>query len=250
MNQILLALVGVVFSSSVVAADSDPKTLAPAISQNWTGVYVGVNAGAAQGGQSDVTTTETLNNKFLNRKQYGSISPSGGFGGIQTGYNWQHNNFVLGVEGDIQGGGISDSTSGRAAIGGGTFYNLATSSKLNWFGTARLRAGYAVGNFLVYATGGLAVGSTEYQQNFTDNVQYSALYSEKKTRTGYVLGAGVEYAVSKNLSVKLEYQYIDLGRANVDAPESGPVPGYVLHTEFRPNFQIARLGVNWKFTGK
>jgi len=242
MKNIVIALVGLGLSSFVVAAD-----LAPATSRDWTGFYAGLNGGMAQGSQTDVTTSETLNNKFLNRNRYGSISPSGAFGGIQTGYNWQHNNFLLGMEGDIQGGGISDSTSSRAAIGGGTFYNLTTSGNLNWFGTVRLRAGYAVDNFLVYATGGMAVGSTEYQQNFTDNVQFSARYSEKKTRTGYALGAGIEYAMTKNFSVKLEYQYIDLGRANVDAPESGPVPGYVLHTEFRPSFQIARLGVNWKF---
>ncbi|MFJ7565479.1 outer membrane protein [Herminiimonas sp. NPDC097707] len=249
MKQILITLVSVVFSASVVAADSDSLTqrpVAPVAMANWAGVYIGVNGGMAQSTGRDVTTTETLNNKFLNRNQYGNLSSDVGFGGVQVGYNWQRNNFVLGVEGDIQSG-MSDSTLGRAAIGGGTFYDLATSSKIKWFGTARLRTGYTFNKSLVYVTGGMAVGDTEYTQNFSDNVDYSANFSKSKTRIGYVLGAGMEHAMTKNSSIKLEYQYLDFGRVNLDVPESGPVSGYVLHTGLRSNFQIVRLGVNWKY---
>ncbi len=75
----------------------------------------------------------------------GPLSPSGGFGGGQIGYNWQglfgYSPWVLGVEADFQGSGISDS------IGYGGDY-LQTS--LNWFGTVRGRVGYSFGPALLY----------------------------------------------------------------------------------------------------
>lgn len=249
MKQILIPLVSVVFSSSVFAANSDSTTeqpTAPVITSDWSGTYFGVSGGMAQTISRDVTTTETVGTKFLNRNAYGSLSSGSGFGGVQAGYNWQRNNLVWGIEGDIQSG-VSDSTSGRAHIGGGTLYDLATSSKIKWFGTARLRTGYAFNKSLVYATGGVAIGDTEYRQIFSDNVDYSANFTKSKTRVGYVLGAGIEHAMSKTSSIKLEYQYLDLGRVNLHAPESGPVPGYALHTGLRANFQTVRVGVNWKY---
>lgn len=104
----------------------------------WTGFYIGVNGG--YGG--------TAND--------GPLSPSGGFGGGQIGYNWQglfgYSPWVLGIEADFQGSGISDS------IGYAGDY-LQTS--LNWFGTVRGRVGYSFGPALLYATGGFAYGEVE-----------------------------------------------------------------------------------------
>src|SRR5215475_6180515 len=87
----------------------------------WNGLYGGINGG---GGEST---------------NGGDLSPSGGFGGGQIGYNWQglfglSSSWVLGIEADIQGSGISDS----AVIG-----NTSVESSLNWFGTVRGRVGYA-----------------------------------------------------------------------------------------------------------
>ena len=249
MKQIFIPFVSLVISSSVFAVDTNSatdRTDAPVITSDWSGAYLGISGGVSQTISRDVTTTETLGSKFLNRNPYGNLSSGSGFGGIQAGYNWQRNNLVWGIEGDIQSG-VSDSTSGRAHIGGGTLYDLSTSSKIKWFGTARLRTGYAFNKSLVYATGGLAIGDTEYTQNFSDNVDYSANYSKSKTRIGYVLGAGIQHAMTKTSSIKLEYQYLDLGRVNLHAPETGPDPGYVLHTGLRANFQTIRVGVNWKY---
>ena len=108
--------------------------------ETWTGFYGGFNAG--YGG--------TAND--------GPLSPSGGFGGGQIGYNWQglfgFSPWVIGIEADIQGAGISDSA------GYGPAY---LENSLNWFGTVRGRVGYSFGPALLYATGGFAYGEVEIE---------------------------------------------------------------------------------------
>ena len=113
------------------------------VATNWSGFYGGFNGGyglAADGGL---------------------LSPSGGFGGGQIGYNSQGafglgRPWVLGVETDIQGSGISDS----AVLSLGS-----VEKSLNWFGTVRGRIGYAFGCTLFYFTGGLAYGQVESKSN-------------------------------------------------------------------------------------
>ena len=106
---------------------------------------------------------------------------------------------VLGVEADIQGGGISASkTSG----------NVDYSSDLDWFGTVRGRVGYTFDRALVYFTGGFAYGGIK------NEVWYHSGSDNRfdGTATGYVLGGGVEYKIAPKWSVKAEYQYIDFGK--------------------------------------
>ncbi|HZV21755.1 MAG TPA: outer membrane beta-barrel protein, partial [Hyphomicrobiales bacterium] len=144
---------------------------------NWSGAYGGFNVGTG----------------WLADDGSALLSPSGGFAGGQIGYNWQGvfgmgPNWVLGVEADLQGSGIEDSSSGLK-------------SSLNWFGTIRGRVGYAFGSTLVYATGGFAFGEVE-------NTVFPARATE--TQTGYAVGGGVEYRFNPTWSIKGEYQFISL----------------------------------------
>ena len=123
---------------------------------------------------------------------------------------------MLGVEGDIQGLGISDSA-------------LGVKSGLNWFGTVRGRAGYAFGPTLVYATGGLAFGEVE---NFRVT----------ETQTGYVVGAGVEYKFSPAWSLKGEYQFVSLDASS--ASGAGPLG---ITGGDRSEVNTFRVGVNYHF---
>ncbi|HEY5226080.1 MAG TPA: outer membrane beta-barrel protein, partial [Methylovirgula sp.] len=72
------------------------------------------------------------------------------------------------------------------------------------------------------------------------------------THIGWTAGAGLEYAITHNLTVKFEYLYTDLGTLNVsnhflDATFGGPIysPGDDMRT--RTTFSTVRAGVNWKF---
>ena len=177
---------------------------APYVGVNWSGLYVGVNGGYGANAASVLP---------------GGLDPAGGFGGGQIGYNVQRGNIVFGLEADIEGADISD-TAGRVT------------SKMDWFGTVRGRAGYTVGQALVYGTGGFAYG----------NVKYSTVNgSNEETQTGWVAGGGVEYKINPSWSAKAEYQYLDLDASSATGPGSlGNNPNVD-----RTQVNTVRVGLNY-----
>jgi outer membrane immunogenic protein len=193
---------------------------------NWSGFYGGVNGGGAWSDFSD---------QLAYPGTIGGVSPSGGFGGGQIGYNWQNGYFVFGIETDIQGAGISDKTTDS--------FGDTVKSSLDYFGTVRGRFGYAFGSSLVYFTGGFAYGGIKNEANFPG----ISNYVRNTTATGYVVGGGWEYKFSPAWSAKLEYQYVDLGRNNPVDSFFGPYAfnGGVVHDDA---FQTIRVGVNYFFT--
>jgi outer membrane immunogenic protein len=224
MKKISAGLLGLTLASAVAlpagAADFGGYKGAPppyVVVPLWNGFYAGVNGGGG----------ESANNGFL--------SPSGGFGGGQIGYNWQgiwYPNLVLGIEADIQGSGISDS---------GTFGNINVENSLNWFGTVRGRVGYGVGPTLFYFTGGFAFGEVESKERFLGGGNaFGVPFDATETQTGYVLGGGVEYKFNPAWSVKGEYQFISL-----DANDAvGPL-GFTGGD--RSEVNTFRIGVNYHF---
>lgn len=166
----------------------------------WQGPYVGANLGYQWG--------STTGN---------STRPNGFAGGAQAGYNWQSNQFVFGGEADIQFSGADD-----------TFAPWKFSNP--WFGTLRGRAGFAMNNILIYATGGLAYGSVRAKNTFTGA-------DESKLHPGWVLGAGMEVALTTNWSARAEYLYVDL------SDRSYALTG----TSNGVESSVVRFGVNYRF---
>lgn len=198
---VVLALIGA--GSAAQAADiygsRGPYTVQqPLNGYSWAGPYVGANLGYAWG---DVTNS--------------IASPSGVIGGVQAGYNWQFGQWVVGLEGDIQGSGASD-----------TFAAWKFSNP--WFGTLRGRGGFAMNNILIYGTGGLAFG----------NVRAEALnLAENHSVAGWTLGVGAEIGITQNWTAKAEYLYVNLNDSQFAL--TGLPNGY--------QFSVVRLGVNYKF---
>jgi len=153
---------------------------------------------------------------------------NGGVFGGQIGYNWQVNQFVVGVETDIQWSGIDVD---RRCGGGGTIHCQVSN---DWFGTARGRLGVAVDRWMPYVTGGLAYG--EVSASVTGNRGAS------ETQAGWALGAGIEYAFNGPWTARLEYLHIDLGdfacgrRCGTAGPDN---------VSFRSD--MVRAGLNYKF---
>lgn len=202
--------------------------LAPA-SYDWSGGYVGVNVGAA------------LNaSEFSSRYSYTGQDDPGpdtlaliddlGFSsspddvlftaGMLAGYNWQIASFVLGVEGDFNYLGmdgkirnnVSDVMSEVLAPENTTAFDRINYDS-NWFGTVRGRLGYAMGNVMLYGTGGLAYGKLEVEQELSaENGTESAVWSGATDgwNLGWTLGGGIEYAVDRWV-LGAEYLYVDLG---------------------------------------
>ena len=195
-----------------IAATAMATTQAAAqpASPSWNGFYAGLNAGGMFGNTSG---------SFASPAGPGGFSGAGsGFaGGAQAGYNWQSNQFVFGAETDIQFSGADD-----------TFAPWKFSNP--WFGTLRGRAGFATSNILIYATGGLAYGSVRVKNTFTGA-------DESKLHPGWVLGAGMEVALTTNWSARAEYLYVDL------SDRSYALTG----TSNGVESSVVRFGVNYRF---
>jgi outer membrane immunogenic protein len=206
----------------------------------WAGFYVGVNGGYGWGASSKVDDLQTTGG-VVTAETTTSFTPSGGFGGGQIGYNWQRDRLVFGIEADIQGADIS----GHATTSLGAGLSASGSSDLDWFGTVRGRLGYAWGPTLIYATGGFAYGGIHDHVSKVDGGGPGSL-SRNEVATGYVVGGGLEYAISPRWSLKGEYQFIDLGKGSPMSVDVA-VPPTKYFGELDPNhsYSTVRLGVNY-----
>jgi outer membrane immunogenic protein len=253
------ALVGQAYAADLPARTYAP-VLPPPPAFTWTGFYVGVNAGASWSGSS---VTPVLSGAFLSdpysseyRSLYGtkaSNNSTGFTGGGQIGYNWQVANFVFGLEGDInyQNNDADVRQTAVAASPLSGTINKTFHPTDGWFATIRPRFGIAFGQALVYATGGLAVGDERSKITITDNTNnpYTWSGSSDDTRTGWVVGGGLEYALNQNWTIKGEYLYVDLGTRNFALANaaSNSIQAYTMGVSEKDRFSVARLGVNYKF---
>src|SRR3984893_3291738 len=79
---------------------------------NWSGYYVGGNAGYSWGGANTNGSYISSNNSFVNgpiTPFSTSLKPDGFIGGGQLGYNWQATHWVFGFAGDVQASRQKDS---------------------------------------------------------------------------------------------------------------------------------------------
>jgi outer membrane immunogenic protein len=189
-----------------------PAYTAPVSYANWSGFYVGLNAGYGFGKSDwDVPAVST--------------DPKGALFGGTFGYNFQTGTWVWGAEGDID----FSTMKGSVACGAGT-----CETKNSWLGTARARLGYGGWtNWLPYVTGGLGVGNVKASNSLASDAS--------KTMLGWTAGAGLEYAMFSSWSVKLEYLYVDLGKFDCGI-SCGAVTDDV---SFKAN--IVRAGLNYRF---
>ncbi len=205
---------------------------------SWTGFYIGGNLGAGwnHGNVSD-------SNNFFN---LGVDNSTTFVGGGQVGGNYQFNNLVVGVEADF------DWFANNNNSGGGTPFSstvIQGSNNGRWLTTLAGRFGFAADHYLFYGKGGAAwVGSN----NLTLlNVPTGATvsFSNGNTNTGWLAGAGVEWAFANNWTGKLEYDYVGLSGSSFTVPGNFVVPALqndVFSTSNR-NVQTVTVGINYLF---
>ena len=213
---------GVLLASSSFAADlSVPAAptaspVAPlaysAPGHDWSGFYAGVIGGYGFG-----------DNNFAGG-QAGTVSVDGLLGGITAGANMQYDQFVFGLEGDL----AWDDLNGSATCGAS-----ACGTDNDWSGTLRARAGYAIDPVLIYATAGLAAADINASGP-------SGTYSD--TYYGWTAGAGVETAITEQLSAKLEYAYTDYGDKTAPAGTLAAAA-----TTVSPSNHAVKVGLNFHF---
>jgi outer membrane immunogenic protein len=242
---VLVAAAAAAFGFAGSASAADMPTKAPILTApvtpvyNWTGLYVGGNVGGAWLDKSvtEVGLTNTIANPIGSTF---SLNEGSVMGGLQTGYNWQHNNFLVGVEGDVNWTGINKDVPANAPP------NILR-GEVDWFATFRGRVGYTPGNWLIYITGGGAVaklinGYGEAIGGVLSTNSNDAVLSTR-TRWGWTVGGGVEVGLWGHWSAKAEYLYIDFGDYTV-VPLAG-VPGGA--ARFKDQLQVARICVNYRF---
>ncbi|WP_295849376.1 outer membrane beta-barrel protein [Tardiphaga sp.] len=260
-----------------LAARSYTKAPAMAVVYDWTGFYIGGNAGYSWGrAKSDGTLTGTqnvsvfrtagptlvssVNSVLAAAPLIGRANVNGFVGGGQAGYNWQSGRFVYGLEADIQGSDEHGSGDICTAAGCPAGTALVTANhKLEWFGTVRGRVGILpMDRLLLYVTGGLAYGEV------SSNIAVPAV-AWSATKAGWTVGAGGEYAIDNHWSVKLEYLYMDLGNVGSSSGAGTTVTNVLNTPQIAFNTvtttalsgsggtsftdHILRVGVNYKFGG-
>ncbi|MCA0399573.1 MAG: porin family protein [Proteobacteria bacterium] len=210
------AIFGLLATGAAQAADlGTRKPAAPVVpmmaAYNWTGFYVGVQGGYGWGSNkhsNGAVTSGTINNK-------------GGLVGATIGYNYQlSNGLVLGAEADYAWSSLKGSTDLNCVAPG-------CRTDIRSFGTVRGRLGYAIDRFMPYITGGLAMGDVKGSAGAVTGSSF---------RAGWTIGAGAEAAITRNITVKGEYLYYDLGKYTYGAGINTTTKGH-----------IVRAGLNYKF---
>jgi len=237
MRRGLLVLVGLagaaMFGGAALAADMGrpvykaPPAGALPVSYDWTGFYVGGHVGY---GWADKSWTDAFG--------LGTSHTADGFlGGGQVGFNYQINQFVLGVEGDVSWANLKGGST--QVFGLAAPVTQSFNSEVDWTATLTGRLGFAFDRWLVYGKGGVAWAGDRYS---TNRYTFPLTTEITDTRVGWTAGAGVEYAFAPQWSAKLEYNYMDFGtRAYSFAPGTT--------TDIDQQIHAVKLGVNYKFGG-
>ncbi len=242
---------------------------------NWTGFYIGGNAGYSWGrGSSDVSYVNTATGLPI-APPVGSITGAGfdmngAIAGGQIGYNWQASNWVFGLEADAQwsdekGRGVFNCAAtliGGPCLPGLTFLpagvtgtSLTIDQHLEWFGTVRGRVGIlATPKVLFYGTGGLAYGSFKTTGTLVGvtpaGVAVTLAGSNSDVRFGWTVGAGVEGKITSNWSAKLEYLYMDFDSFRAGSFSLAPASAITGSVDTRFHDHVLRVGLNYAFGGR
>jgi outer membrane immunogenic protein len=262
------AVMAAIPTASAADLAARPYTKAPPVMvevYNWTGFYIGGNAGYSWGrSRTDAALYNNTTNVLLATAS-NSFDMNGWVAGGQVGYNWQNQLWVWGFEGDIQGTGQKGSTAfvcpgaicnaGLTAIPAASAAVSATlSQKLEWFSTIRARVGYTfTPTVLGYVTGGLAIGDVKTNGLITgfnaNGAAVASAFSNDQTKAGWTVGAGIEASLGGNWTGKLEYLYLDLGKySNTGFLLTNFIPLRAV-ADSRITDNILRAGINYRFGG-
>jgi outer membrane immunogenic protein len=250
MKKFLIGAVGLVaMATSASAADlaARPYTKAPppvmAAMYDWSGFYIGVNGG---GGWSHKCwdVTNILGVTLPAALAEGCHDASGGVVGGQIGYRWQSASWVFGLEAAGEWANLRGSNASLLAAG-----LVTDQSKINALGFFTGQVGYAWNNVLLYVKGGAAVASDKYYGFLT--VNNFALDNASETRVGGVIGAGLEYGLTPNIILGVDYQHAFMGTRAVSFAPNVFVPGLPLSRieNIRQDVDVVTARLSYKFGG-
>lgn len=227
------------------AADIAVKSPPPPVPIfDWTGIYVGGNIGGAWA-NNDWRDSLFLTNFNNNKGVF--------IGGGQIGGNYQIGQFVIGGEWDFDWAANNNNNAGTTIPGVG---NINVTSNDRFITTVAARFGWAIDRWLVYGKAGagwagtndLAVTNLTTGAVFTCSTFNTIVNARCGNSTvGWLVGAGFEYAITNNWTVKLEYDYLGLENRTFVIPAAAPFLAGDTFTSNNRNVQKVTVGFNYLF---
>lgn len=243
MRRLALLIASSLAAAPASAADLIARKAPAAEAQvfSWTGFYAGAHVGGGwiRETQSFLGTTGfPLDPAGTN---YGTNRASA-LGGFNAGYNYQIGHVVLGAAGDFSwtranGSSVTPSINVPGFV-------LMSNGRTDWYATLTGRVGVAFDRVLVYGKGGVAWSRQVYDGRADGFV--SVVYSPfSDIRTGYVVGAGAEWAATNNISVFAEYNYMNFNTKTYNVTDTTGAATTTYSAKTSAN--LAKLGVNYHF---
>lgn len=238
-RRVLWALIAsFALGTSALAA---PPAAAPMV--NWTGGYLGALAGY---GWSSTTSgaasfwNDSAGTDFEASIPGFSMNGEGLLGGAEAGVGWDAGGIYWGFEADVAAADI------KGSYTDGT-YGYTADSALQWLSTARVRVGLPMDHFLIFGSGGLAVGGLQATlHDVYDSGATILTTTDRQTGVGWTVGGGVAADLKNGWSIKAEYLYVDLGSQNYRFPEGDP--GWPLITNSaKTTASILRFGIDYRY---
>lgn len=235
-----------------VVASQEPAPVFAAPAFSWSGFYAGGQIGGSWGDGSFERDVKANNDRWpdkyvdskISELKKKSINDGNFIGGIFAGYNYQfQNNIVAGIDADFTWLDNTSRSNENIPFGESRIDGYRSKVKQDWMAAVRARLGYAYDRFLPYIAGGVAFTDIEYKHRiFGDvtDIRFDDRSSLSKTRTGYTLGAGLDYAMTDHIILRAEYRYTDFGDKDFVLDDF-----YVRNVETKSH--DLRFGVAYKF---
>ena len=249
-----VSLLALVAADPGLAADVRAKApvykaapTAMAAPYHWSGFYIGAQVGR-QWGDGEFTEIGEAGSTVTPGTQTGAgiVVAKGLVGGGHVGFNWQAGQIVFGVEADFEGSGVDGAGTIIASTG-----NSAFNFEQKWQGSLRGRLGWALGDVLMYVTGGYAFAEHELSLAFPATGTPLATLTRKDTWTGWTFGGGVERAVWNNWTARLEYRYTKFDEERALGTTADPSTGTATFAGFSYGGDVAyhtvRSGLTYRF---
>jgi outer membrane immunogenic protein len=240
-----LALAGLTLPAPAADLGARPiargPVVAPVAVYDWSGFYIGGHIGGAWSDKdwSALPTTAFAPLGVVipvpGAINIGSHRADGFLAGAQAGFNFQSGPWVFGIEGQW---------SWTNADGAHVCLALLTcGTEMNWVATAAGRIGYAFNNLLLYVKGGAAFVDEDHTI-FVTGIPALGTATASLTRTGWMVGAGLEWGFAPNWSAKIEYNFMDFGSDSITFSDAfGPLATLDIDQQVH----VVKGGINYRF---
>jgi len=216
-------------STSMAASAADLEYTPTAY--DWSGFYLGAHIGGAWGDKNWDRIQGAGGGGGGPQDNVSDYDVDGIIGGGQFGYNIQSGSMVYGLEAEFSGAGVDGSDRPTA-----NYFE----TDVNFLGSVTGRVGFAADRFLIFAEGGLAFIDEDHEHNSNA----AGIINGDQTRFGWLIGGGVEWAMTDTFSAEIEYNYMDFAEDRVTLTDGG---GASAIFDVDQQMHTVKFGVNMKF---